>query len=212
MKTMKFNEETYQKQELILNAARKVFRQKGFNSATVRDIADEAGVNHALINYYFKNKQNLLSAVLTNDLFSELVKLSAVVNDPTKTWREMLQAVIDYYTDYLLKDPDSQRFFFNEISLNNVLLSPDKKVSSMMRGSLLEKELRKYNIDEDVAVQLLINAISLTLSPVTIAPLVKAFGDFDDEAYRQIILERKDKIIPWVEAMYGIEAHKHAEK
>lgn len=50
--------------ELLLRAARSVFARKGFPSATVKEIADEAGVNISLISYHFKGKEGIYRACL----------------------------------------------------------------------------------------------------------------------------------------------------
>ena len=48
-------------EEKIMNAARAVFQRKGFAGTRTRDIAEEAGINLALLNYYFRSKQNAKS-------------------------------------------------------------------------------------------------------------------------------------------------------
>jgi AcrR family transcriptional regulator len=65
----------------ILEAAKKLFAEKGFDGARVDDIAENAGVNKALIYYYFKSKRDILEE-LVNGLIEELVKLSyGVIED-----------------------------------------------------------------------------------------------------------------------------------
>jgi len=59
----------------ILRAAQKLFAEKGFDGARVDDIAAEAGVNKALIYYYFKSKRNLLEELFSN-LIEELMEVS----------------------------------------------------------------------------------------------------------------------------------------
>jgi AcrR family transcriptional regulator len=49
--------ETKQK---IFDAAKTLFSQKGFDGASIRDIADTAGVNKSLVHYYFKSKNHIL--------------------------------------------------------------------------------------------------------------------------------------------------------
>ena len=50
-------------EERIFEAARKVFARKGRDGARMQEIADEAGINRALLHYYFRSKQGLFEAV-----------------------------------------------------------------------------------------------------------------------------------------------------
>jgi AcrR family transcriptional regulator len=50
-------------EEKILEAAKKVFHRKGFEGARMQEIADEAGINKALLHYYFRTKENLFDDV-----------------------------------------------------------------------------------------------------------------------------------------------------
>ena len=61
--------------ELILNVAEELFAQKGFAGVRTNEIAERAGVNKALIYYYFESKEKLLREVLQKILF-ELISLS----------------------------------------------------------------------------------------------------------------------------------------
>lgn len=51
-------------EEKIIVAARKIFTQKGFSATRTREIAEEAGVNSALVNYYFRSKKNLFHIII----------------------------------------------------------------------------------------------------------------------------------------------------
>ncbi len=50
----------------ILNAAENVFQKKGMDGARMQEIADEAGINKAMLHYYYRSKQLLFEAVFTN--------------------------------------------------------------------------------------------------------------------------------------------------
>lgn len=51
-------------EQKIIEAARKVFTRKGYSATRTRDIAEEAGLNLALLNYYFRSKQKLFELVM----------------------------------------------------------------------------------------------------------------------------------------------------
>lgn len=67
----------------LMDAAKKVFAEKGFSAATTRAIAQKAGINLALITRYFKNKQGLFMAVLERDIIEH--RANAIVYAPANT-------------------------------------------------------------------------------------------------------------------------------
>jgi AcrR family transcriptional regulator len=63
--------------QLILNAARRLFAQKGMEDSTIRDIAREAGVSPASVVVHFKSKTALLEEALNRDIETALSELVA---------------------------------------------------------------------------------------------------------------------------------------
>ncbi|HLZ87627.1 MAG TPA: TetR family transcriptional regulator, partial [Puia sp.] len=64
-------------EEKIMEAARKLFTQRGFAATRTRDIAEEAGINLALLNYYFRSKQKLFDIVMMENFRRFLGGMSA---------------------------------------------------------------------------------------------------------------------------------------
>ena len=55
-------------EEKIKIAARSVFHKKGYAATRTRDIAEEAGINLALLNYYFRSKEKLIDIIMTETM------------------------------------------------------------------------------------------------------------------------------------------------
>jgi AcrR family transcriptional regulator len=72
-------EEAHQTQRLIKEKAKILFFQKGFLDATTQEIADEAGVNRALIHYYFRSREQLLQTLLDETLQEKRDKIRAIL-------------------------------------------------------------------------------------------------------------------------------------
>ena len=68
----------------------KVFKEKGFDAARARDIAAEAGVTHALINYHFGNKENLFNIVMKQTLVNFSNHMVDILNNPATTYKEKI--------------------------------------------------------------------------------------------------------------------------
>ena len=89
----------------IKEAARKIFTQKGYAATRTRDIAEEAGINLALLNYYFRSKKKLFDIVMlerVDELFG--IFNNILSNKPSdRNIDEIIKDIIDMYYDMLIK-------------------------------------------------------------------------------------------------------------
>jgi len=69
-----------ERQDILLEAATKIFAEKGFRDATVADICKEANSNIASLNYYFRSKDNLYAQVWKNAFQKTLAKYPLDMN------------------------------------------------------------------------------------------------------------------------------------
>jgi TetR/AcrR family transcriptional regulator, fatty acid metabolism regulator protein len=87
--------ESPEKTELILDAAVKVFADKGYYGARVSDIAQEAGIAYGLVYHYFKNKEDLLISIFRHrwGQFDRAVrKVMEEKDDP----RQMIHSIVTF--------------------------------------------------------------------------------------------------------------------
>lgn len=99
--------------ESILNAAIKVFAARGFRDATIRQICSQAGVNVAMVNYHFKNKETLYAEVVRK-LFSfatseEMAALADGITDE-KSWKEAVRRFVELFAGYMSVTTEPQVF------------------------------------------------------------------------------------------------------
>ena len=94
---MKYNE----KQELIITTAEKLFSENGFAGTSVRDIAQQAGVNVAMISYYFGSKEKLLESIFEYRINSSTMQLEYLIADDKTAPIQKIYSLIDHYTDKL---------------------------------------------------------------------------------------------------------------
>src|SRR6476620_5258242 len=92
---MKFND----KQIQIIDTAEKLFTDKGFSGTSVRDIADEADVNLAMISYYFGSKEKLLEALFTHRMEGTTLKLESMLENKELPPLEKVNMMIDFFID-----------------------------------------------------------------------------------------------------------------
>lgn len=103
--------------ERILAAAEKLFASRGFAAVSVRDIAAEAGVNKALVFYYFDNKANLLQSVLEQYYEAHRAVLAPV--DEKLGVRQNMQRLVDAYLDFIEANHRYLQIVQHELACNN---------------------------------------------------------------------------------------------
>jgi AcrR family transcriptional regulator len=92
------------KREHILTVAEELFGESGFDGASVRDIANRAGVNLAMISYYFGSKEKLLESLIEFRAASAYGALEVLNKDESLGPWEKIDGVVDYYVDKILNN------------------------------------------------------------------------------------------------------------
>lgn len=107
----------------VMDAASALFYQKGFNGASVRDIADRAGVNVSLISYYFKSKQGLLEYAVTEYYEAYLKTMEQSLHESEKLSNlEILKNLIYEMIAYRHEHEQMTCFIQRELSLDSVFV------------------------------------------------------------------------------------------
>ncbi|KAA5536483.1 TetR/AcrR family transcriptional regulator [Taibaiella lutea] len=106
------------KQLQIMQKALEVFAEKGFDSASVRDIAQRADVNVAMISYYFGSKEKLLEAIFLNNTNSMKGKIENIIHSRAHGPMEKVDLLIDTYVNVIIEN----RTFHSLMMREQVLL------------------------------------------------------------------------------------------
>jgi TetR/AcrR family transcriptional regulator len=110
---MTVTEKYSETEERIFNAALTVFSQKGKDGARMQEIADEAGINKAMLHYYFRSKNKLYESVFEYVFFGFLVGLNEALAE-AGSFKETLRRFIDTYMDTHVKRPEIMRLMLHE--------------------------------------------------------------------------------------------------
>lgn len=94
-----------QKQISILESAEKLFASHGFHATSVRDIAHEAGVNIAMISYYFGSKEKLIEAIFLKRVITWKASMTETLHDASKTYVERLEALVEQFVKRIMSNP-----------------------------------------------------------------------------------------------------------
>ena len=97
--TMELNE----KQIQIIETAERLFAERGFDGTSVRDIADEAGVNVAMISYYFGSKEKMMEALFELRVGSVKIRVESLIKDQSLSPLEKVNMLIDEHIDRVMQ-------------------------------------------------------------------------------------------------------------
>ena len=192
-------------EERIKAAARKVFHQKGYAGTRTRDIAEEAGINHAMVNYYFRSKEKLFQIVMIETMTYFFQGISAILNEETTSLEQKIEQVVAKYIDLLLEEPELPTFVFNEVRTNPEPFIENSPIYEALQNSVLARQYAEAVVRGEVSepnlLQMVLNVISLVIFPFITQPILIALNKIDNDQYKALMLERKKLIPQWIKAM-----------
>jgi TetR/AcrR family transcriptional regulator len=200
--TIKLNhmtkKEKLKTEEKILDAAKKVFVEKGKAGARMQEIADEAGINKSLLHYYYRSKEKLFGAVF-KFAFSKFAPKMINIFDTDKDIFEVIEFFVNNYIDLIRKNPFIPMFILNEINKKETSFVTDVIKDTGINVDKYIEFVQKY-IDQGIIKdidprQLVVNIISLCIFPIVGRPVIQiiAFND-DKKAYENFLDTRKKEV------------------
>jgi len=192
-------------EEKIMQAAKKLFTQNGFAATRTRDIANEAGINLALLNYYFRSKEKLFDIVMI-DNFRQFIKgISIHLLDGATTMEQKIQRIVTAYIDFLNNNPDLPIFIINEIRGNTSKIAQqiNEEVAPLRAHMFrqIQEAGRQGRITPIDPFHFIANLIGLTVFPFIGRPLLQRVTSTDDQQFRAFMEERKQLVPIWINAI-----------
>ncbi len=193
-------------EEKIKEAARKLFTQKGFAAVKTRDIAEAAGINLALLNYYFRSKQKLFDIIMMENL-QQFIQGSVfkIISDGELPFEEKIEKIVMSYIGMLTKNPDLPFFILNEMKSNPAQFGAKMEtVLAPMRVSFL-RELQQAADAGKMApmhpFHFIANLIGLTVFPFIARPLLQRVTNVNNQEFAALIEERKKLVPQWMNSL-----------
>ena len=189
----------------ILHAARTVFIRRGTSGARMQEIAEEAGVNQALLHYYFRSKERLSEAVFSEvagRMFPAIIQILAG-DDPIE---KKVSSVVATYLDTMSRSPFLPGYLISELHHH------PERVPQLLKGvagievsTALEPVLEKldHQISAEVkagrmrrisAQQFMANLISLCVFPFAAQPMLRAAFGLDEDGFAKFIATRRKEL------------------
>ncbi|WP_028296057.1 TetR/AcrR family transcriptional regulator [Olivibacter sitiensis] len=187
-------------EEKIKEAASKVFTQKGYAAATTRDIAEESGINMAMLHYYFRSKEKLFQMVMSEKIQQLFGVLIPIIRDESTDLETKLQLLAQNYINMLFKNPDLPIFVLNELRTGNEGPFAQLPVKELLEHSVLVRQIREKKKDVS-PVHFLLNMLGMLLFPFIANPILQRAGVVDMVAFKAMMDERKKLVPMWIADM-----------
>ncbi|HZX74730.1 MAG TPA: TetR/AcrR family transcriptional regulator [Cyclobacteriaceae bacterium] len=191
------HEEGVHTEKLIKETAKRVFFQKGRLKATTQEIADEAGVNRALIHYYFRSREQMLDMLLDEVIREKKAKMVSILSAPLP-FKEKIAQYISYLVDRGISYPYLENFIISEIAR-----SPEKREIICARDSVKSSDLIKKELHEEIErggiapitpEHFMVNLSSLCNYPLLAKSIFQTVHGMTDASYKKFLLDRKQVI------------------
>lgn len=183
-------------EEKIIEAARKVFLEKGYAATRTRDIAEEAGINLALLNYYFRSKEKLFQLVMVEKLQQLFIVVLPIVNNDELTLEQKLETLAENYIDLLIDNSDLPIFILSEIRANPERFKDRLQVQHILRNSSFVSQIREKRPDVE-PVHFIVSLLGMIIFPFIAKPILFS----DTKRFNALMEERKTLVVKWAKAI-----------
>jgi len=185
----------------ILETAREVFTQYGYDGTSMQMIADRAGINKSLLHYYYRSKEKLFGQIFSR-VFSQFIPHLGVIFMSDMPLEEKISTFVDRYIDVFLNNPYIPIFVMQELSKNPQHLAELIREAGIHPELMIEnisQMLNRENIRMNDPRQFLVNLIGLCIFPFAARPLIqRMIFDNDREAYDRFLAERKKEVVTFM--------------
>ena len=184
-------------EDKILLAASKVFTEKGFSGTRTRDIAEEAGINLALLNYYFRTKEKLFEQVMKVKIVLLFGQIIPIVTNEKTSLEEKIDLAAEKYFDILTKNPNLPLFVLSEIQKKTSDVKSILPFEKVLNNSFLLKQIKERRPDLN-PFHFLLNFLGLTVFPFVGKPILQSFDLMNDAQFQKFVEERKMLVPMWM--------------
>jgi AcrR family transcriptional regulator len=184
-------------EQAILQAAERLFLEKGFALTSTTEIAKTVGCNQALIHYYFRTKENLFEAIFEKKamvFFSDFQS----IDEGASSFEESLRRKIETHFDMVRANPQLPFLIFNELITNPGRLDSLKaRIGGIVVGvfspleARLNEEIAKGKVRPISAFDLVVDIISLNVAFFLATPILRTIRKLSDEEFELAVEARR---------------------
>lgn len=186
-------------EEKILTAAIVIFSEKGYDATRIRNIAEKAEVNLALVNYHFHSKENLFRIVMRmkiKKLFGDIVP---IICDETTALETKFELVSAQFAEAVSTEPGLPAFVFGELQKKDSKFIEILPVGQIGNSSII-RQIAERRPDLN-PLQFIMNLLSIMYFPYAVAPVMAKAGLASEEDFAEMLKERQKFVPIWIKNM-----------
>ncbi len=200
VKTEQSTEQSMAAEERILEAATKIFREKGREGARMQEIANAAGINKALLHYYFRSKDQLFERVFQESARLFFFRLNEILHSGMDIFQKIKQ-LCDAYISLSVENPFIPVFIIGEMNRTQDIFISKMFAATQSRPDFsffrqqLQEAASEGKIKPVAPHQLIMNILGLCIFPVISKPMMQFNMGIDDKEFTALMEERK-RLVP----------------
>lgn len=184
-------------EEKIKEAAKNVFLSKGFEGCTSREIAKAAGMNVALVNYYFRSKGQLFEIIFKAAMEDFMLSMIQVFKT-NQTLQEKVRIFIDREYEFLAKHPELPNFIINEMNREEGCSNQHNELFEKIVETGIFNECDKAQAEGKMRKMNLISITLLIMSncqyPTMAKNLMQSIHTLNEKEYCEHLLQHKTHV------------------
>lgn len=186
-------------EDKIMSAAVRIFTEKGYAAARIRDIAENAGVNLALVNYYYKSKENLFAIIMRYKVRQLFGCIIPHITDEKTSLEEKIDLVSAEFCKVIASETTLPLFVFNELQKQDskfIEIIPSEDI----KNSVLLRQIAERRPDIN-PLQFVLNILGLAFFPYIVSPVMVKAGLGGQKEFSAMFQERMKLIPQWMKQM-----------
>ncbi len=196
-------------EDVIVEAARAVFMQKGFAATRMCDIAQTAGINQALLHYYFRTKDKLFSIVFEKESINFRSDVLSILKSDLPFF-DKLRLMVRKDIEKFKSAPFLPMFVLNEIHSNpeRMLHIASETHHDLIFQTFRETVKQEYEagrIRKVCPEQLLLSIMGITMFPYLAEPMIKVSMNLNNSDFAKLMEEREDHAIALIENALSVQ-------
>jgi len=193
------------KRQQIMESTLQLFAEKGYEGTSIRDIAEIASVNVAMVNYYFGSKEKLFEKIVEYKSVTTRLQLDEIAHDKTLTSIKKIEAVIDSFIERLFTHRQFHRLIQQELILNQREDLQCSIVNSLSPNAIIMKEIIMTGIKKGdfkkVDVELTIATLIGTINQVLLS-----------KKFCNRLMDKPDDYVPYEDVTFKNRVSNHLKQ
>lgn len=189
-------------EDKIVNAAKAEFIERGYSGARMQAIADKAGINKALLHYYFRSKEKLFEVIFKLAIKMLIPKFIGIITSPETDFFDKIRYFVKEYITVVMKNPHIPGFIIHELNSNNsslINVISDLNLNLSPVYKMIQEEIDEGRIKPIRPENLILNIVSMSIFPIVASPIIKAIlFKGNQQHYLELIEQRKEEVAEFI--------------